>query len=55
MNIIVIILFSIQEYWPIEHVEECKKEGKENDEDVINEGKLISMPVARFYRSKMFK
>ena len=39
-----------KEDWPVEHVKAGEADGEEDDENAVNEGKLIPMPVTCFHR-----
>ena len=49
---LVLVLVSQEEDRPVQHVETCKADGEEDDEDAVNPGEFISVPVTRLQRSE---
>ena len=49
---LVLVLVSQEEDRPVQHVKTCKTDGEEDDEDAVNPGEFISVPVTRLQRSE---
>ena len=43
-------LFSQQEDWPVEHIKTGKADREEDDEDAVDPGEFIPVPVTRLHR-----